>query len=52
MKSGVAKLDLGAGTVSLWVGATGTSIVVSGTPDASAPSLNIARKWLWGGEGR
>ncbi len=42
MKSGVAKLDLGAGTVSLWVGATGTTIDVARTPDASSSGLNLA----------
>ena len=42
MKSGVAKFDLGAGTASLWVGATGTTILVGGTPDASVTSLNLA----------
>jgi hypothetical protein len=41
MKSGVAKLDLGAGTVNLWVGATGTTIDVSGTADASVTGLNL-----------
>jgi autotransporter-associated beta strand protein len=42
MKSGVAKLDLGAGTVSLWVGATGATIVVGGAADASVSGLNLA----------
>jgi hypothetical protein len=42
MKSGVAKLDLGAGTVSLWVGATGSTIDVSGTADASTTGVNLA----------
>jgi hypothetical protein len=42
MKSGVAKLDLDAGSVSLWVGATGTTIDVSGTADASTTGVNLA----------
>jgi autotransporter-associated beta strand protein len=42
MKSGVAKMDLGAGTVSLWVGATGATIDVSGTADASVSGLSLA----------
>ncbi len=42
MKSGVAKLDLGAGTVTLWVGATGTTIDVGKTPDAEVSGLNLA----------
>jgi hypothetical protein len=42
MKSGVAKFDLGAGTVSLWVGATGTTIDVSGTADASVSGISLA----------
>ena len=42
MKSGVAKLDLGAGTVSMWVGAAGTTIDVGRNPDASASGLNLA----------
>jgi autotransporter-associated beta strand protein len=42
MKSGVAKLDLGAGTVSLWVGATGSTIDVGGTADAWASGLSLA----------
>lgn len=39
MKSGVAKFDLTAGTVSLWVGATGTEIDVSDPADASVSGL-------------
>jgi len=42
MKSGVAKMDLGAGTVSLWVGATGSTIDVGGNPDASVSGLSLA----------
>ena len=42
MKSGVAKFDLGAGTVSLWVGATGTTIDVGGTADASVSGVSLA----------
>ena len=42
MKSGVAKFDLGASTVSLWVGATGTTIDVGGTADASVSGVSLA----------
>ena len=42
MKSGVAKMDLGAGTVSLWVGATGTTIDVGLPADASVSGLSLA----------
>jgi autotransporter-associated beta strand protein len=42
MKSGVAKLDLSAGTVRLWVGAPGTTMDVSETPDAEVSGLNLA----------
>ena len=42
MKSGVAKFDLAAGTVSLWVGATGSTIDVGGTADASVSGLSLA----------
>jgi fibronectin-binding autotransporter adhesin len=41
MKSGLAKLDLGAGTISLWVRATGTTIDVSDTADASVSGLDL-----------
>jgi hypothetical protein len=40
MKSGVAKMDLGAGTVSLWVGATGSTIDVSNPADASVSGIS------------
>jgi hypothetical protein len=42
MKTAVAKLDLGAGTVSLWLGATGSPVDVSGTAVATASGLNLA----------
>jgi hypothetical protein len=42
MKSAVAKLDLGAGTVSLWLGATGSPVDVSGPAVASASGLALA----------
>jgi hypothetical protein len=41
MKSGLAKLDLAAGTASLWVRATGTTIDVSDTPDATSSGLAL-----------
>ncbi len=41
MKSGVAKFDLVAGTVSLWVGATGSTIDVGSTADASVSGLSL-----------
>jgi autotransporter-associated beta strand protein len=42
MKSGVAKFDLGAGTVSLWVRAVGSTIDVSGPADASVSGVSLA----------
>jgi hypothetical protein len=42
MKSGVAKFDLGAGTVDLWVRATGSTIDVSDPADASVSGLSLA----------
>ncbi len=42
MKSGVAKMDLGAGTVSLWVGATGSPVDVRGAADASVSGISLA----------
>ena len=42
MKSGVTKLDLAAGTVSLWVGAIGSTIDVGGNADASVSGLSLA----------
>ena len=41
MKSGVAKFDLGAGTVSLWVRATGSTVNVSDPADASVSGLSL-----------
>jgi hypothetical protein len=40
MKSGLAKLDLTAGTVSLWVRATGSTIDVSDAADASVTGIS------------
>ena len=40
MKSGVAKMDLSAGTVILWVGTPGTSIDVSRAADASVSGIS------------
>jgi hypothetical protein len=42
MKTAVAKLDLAAGTASLWVGATGSPVDVSGAAMATATGLNLA----------
>jgi hypothetical protein len=41
MKSGLAKMDLAAGTLSLWVRATGTTIDVSDPADASVSGLSL-----------
>jgi uncharacterized protein (TIGR03382 family) len=41
MKSGLAKMDLTAGTVSLWVRAIGTTIDVSDPADASVSGLSL-----------
>lgn len=41
MKTAVARMDLGAGTVSLWLGATGSPVDVSGTPIATASGLSL-----------
>lgn len=41
MKSGLAKFDLGAGTVDLWVRSVGTEINVSDPADASVSGLSL-----------
>jgi hypothetical protein len=42
MKTAVAQMDLGAGTVSLWLGPTGSPVDVSGTPIATASGLSLS----------
>lgn len=42
MKTAVAELDLAAGTASLWVGATGVPVDVSGPAMATATGLDLA----------
>lgn len=41
MKTAVARMDLGAGTVSLWLGATGSPVDVSGAAVATASGLSL-----------
>jgi len=41
MKTAVARMDLGAGTVSLWIGPTGSPVDVSGTAFATASGLSL-----------
>lgn len=42
MKTAVVQLDLGAGTASLWVGAAGAPVDVSGAANATATGLPLA----------